>query len=76
MLVEAMVETHSFFHLLDLRELITLLKGVIGTLGVLTAAHERGLIDLIAALHSLRQTTFHVSPKLLASIAVKYRDKQ
>ena len=49
---------------------------VIGTLGVLTAAHECGLIDLITALDSLRQTSFHVSPKLLASIAVKYLDKQ
>jgi Predicted nucleic acid-binding protein, contains PIN domain len=49
---------------------------VIGTLGVLIAAHELDLIDLIAALDSLRQTSFHVSPKLLASIAVKYQDKQ
>ena len=48
---------------------------VIGTLGVLVAAHKLGLIDLIAALYSLRQTSFHISPKLLASIAVKYRDK-
>jgi len=46
---------------------------VIGTLGVLTAAHELDLVDLIAALNSLRQTSFHVSPKLLASIALKYR---
>jgi predicted nucleic acid-binding protein len=49
---------------------------VIGTLGVLTAAHELGMIDLIAALDSLRQTSFHISPKLLASIVLKYLDKQ
>ena len=46
---------------------------VIGTLGALAAAHERGLVDLLAAIDSLRQTTFHVSPKLLASIVLKYR---
>ena len=45
---------------------------VIGTLGVLVAAHERGLVDLLAAIDSLRQTTFHINPKLLASIVVKY----
>ena len=40
----------------------------IGTLGVLVAAHERGLIDLSATIIALRQTSFHSSPKLLASI--------
>ena len=40
----------------------------IGTLGVLAAAHERGLIDLSATIDALRQTSFHASPKLLASI--------
>jgi predicted nucleic acid-binding protein len=48
---------------------------VIGTLGVLAAAHERGLVDLTAAIDLLRQTTFHVSPKLLASILSKYQGK-
>src|SRR6266850_3697141 len=33
---------------------------VIGTLGVLVVAHERGLVDLTAAIDRLRQTTFHV----------------
>jgi predicted nucleic acid-binding protein len=46
---------------------------VIGTLGVLTAAHKLDLVDLISALNSLRQTSFHVNPKLLASIALTYR---
>ena len=40
----------------------------IGTLGVLVAAHKRGLIDLRATIDALRQTSFHASPKLLASI--------
>ena len=40
----------------------------IGTLGVLVVAHERGLTDLSSAIDALRQTSFHASPKLLASI--------
>ncbi len=48
---------------------------VIGTLGVLVAAHERRLVDLTAAIDLLRQTTFHVSPKLLAAILSKYQGK-
>ena len=40
----------------------------IGTLGVLVAAHERGLIDLSATINALRQTSFHANSKLLASI--------
>lgn len=41
---------------------------VIGTLGVLASAHERGLVDLAEAIDRLRQTNFHVSPKLLSMI--------
>jgi predicted nucleic acid-binding protein len=41
----------------------------IGTLGILVAAHNRGLIDLRATIDALRQTSFHASPKLLATIA-------
>lgn len=48
---------------------------VIGTLGVLATAHERGLLDLTEAIDLLRQTTFHVSPRLLASILSKYQSK-
>ena len=40
----------------------------IGTLGVLVAAHERGLINLSTSIDALRPTSFHASPKLLASI--------
>ena len=41
---------------------------VIGTLGVIVMAHERGLVDLSEAIDRLRRTTFHASPKLLATI--------
>jgi predicted nucleic acid-binding protein len=46
---------------------------VIGTVGVIASAHESGLLDLIGAFDRLRQTTFHVSPKLLAAILRKYQ---
>ncbi|HST22185.1 MAG TPA: DUF3368 domain-containing protein [Blastocatellia bacterium] len=46
---------------------------VIGTLGVIEAAHERRLLDLTETFDRLRQTTFHVSPKLLAAILQKYQ---
>src|SRR5438128_10278021 len=45
---------------------------VIGTLGVLGAAHEHGLVDLAEAIDRLRQTNFHASPKLLAAILEKF----
>ena len=48
---------------------------LIGVLGVLAAASERGLVDLTAAIDLLRQTTFHVSPKLLAALLSKYQSK-
>ena len=41
---------------------------VIGTLGVLVSARERGLVNLAEAIDRLRQTSFHASPKLLAMI--------
>jgi len=41
---------------------------VIGTIGVLVSAHERGFLDIHDSISRLRQTTFHVSPKLLASV--------
>ncbi|HST21601.1 MAG TPA: DUF3368 domain-containing protein [Blastocatellia bacterium] len=46
---------------------------VIGTLGVIAAAHEKGLLNLPETLDRLRQTTFHVSSKLLAAILQKYQ---
>jgi predicted nucleic acid-binding protein len=41
---------------------------VVGTLGVLLSAHERGFIDIHDSISRLRRTTFHVSPKLLAYV--------
>ncbi len=41
---------------------------VIGTVGVLREAAEMGLLDLHSAFDRLRQTSFHVSPAILASL--------
>ncbi len=46
---------------------------VIGTLGIIIAARERGLLNLTETFDRLRQTTFHVSSKLLAAILQKYQ---
>lgn len=47
---------------------------VIGTIGVLAFAHERGLLNLRDAIGRLQQTTFHLSPKLAASVLQKYEN--
>ena len=39
---------------------------VIGTIGVLREASEEGLLDLRIAVERLRQTSFHISPSILA----------
>jgi predicted nucleic acid-binding protein len=41
---------------------------VIGTIGVLREAAEMGLLDLRQAFDRLQQTSFHVSPMLLANL--------
>jgi predicted nucleic acid-binding protein len=41
---------------------------VIGTVGVLREAAERGLLDLRRAFERLSQTSFHISPAVLASL--------
>jgi predicted nucleic acid-binding protein len=41
---------------------------VIGTVGVLREAAEMGLLDLRSAFERLQQTSFHVSPAILASL--------
>lgn len=41
---------------------------IIGTVGVLREAAEEGLLDLRAAVERLRQTSFHISPAILASL--------
>jgi predicted nucleic acid-binding protein len=40
---------------------------VTGTLGVLAAAHRKGLLDFDNAIELLSNTTFYVSPRLLAT---------
>jgi len=45
---------------------------VIGVLGVLELAHERGLIELGAALGRLLKTSFFVSPALVRRLAAKH----
>jgi len=47
---------------------------VIGTMGVIASAHERGLLDLTSSITRLLQTTFHVSPKLLAALMQRYEN--
>jgi predicted nucleic acid-binding protein len=41
---------------------------VIGTIGVLREAADEGLIDLRSAIELLRQTSFHISPAVLAQL--------
>jgi predicted nucleic acid-binding protein len=41
---------------------------VIGTIGVLREAAEEGLLDLPTSIERLRQTSFHISPAILASL--------
>jgi predicted nucleic acid-binding protein len=41
---------------------------VIGTIGVLREAAAEGLLDLRTAIERLRQTSFHISPLILASL--------
>ena len=41
---------------------------VIGTIGVLREAADEGLLDLRISIERLRQTSFHISPILLAAL--------
>jgi predicted nucleic acid-binding protein len=41
---------------------------VIGTIGVLSEAAGEGLIDLRECLQRLRETSFHISPAILAQL--------
>jgi len=45
---------------------------VIGTLGVLAAAAERRLVDFAGAVARLKQTSFYVSPEVLAPLLRRY----
>lgn len=41
---------------------------VIGTVGVLREAADEGLLDLRTAVEKLRETSFHISPEILARL--------
>jgi predicted nucleic acid-binding protein len=41
---------------------------IIGTIGILREAAEEGLLDLRTSVERLRQTSFHISPVILASL--------
>jgi predicted nucleic acid-binding protein len=45
---------------------------VIGTLGVLAEAAERGLVDFPEAIARLKQTSFFVSPEVVAPLLKRY----
>jgi len=47
---------------------------IAGTLGVLTRAAQRGLIDLASALARLKRTNFHYRQELLDELLRKYGD--
>lgn len=48
---------------------------VTGTLGVLAAASDRGLVDLTAAIDKLRKTNFRYSPALLKAVLNRSRSQ-
>jgi predicted nucleic acid-binding protein len=48
---------------------------VIGTLGVLVEAVERGLTDFSDAMARLQQTSFYVSPEVLNHLLQRYSEK-
>jgi predicted nucleic acid-binding protein len=48
---------------------------VVGTLGLLDRAARRGLIDLAAALASLKETNFRYRPELLDALLAQHRDR-
>jgi predicted nucleic acid-binding protein len=48
---------------------------VIGTIGVLNEAAERGLIDLPTTIQRLQQTSFRASPNLLQSLLNRFKQQ-
>ena len=46
---------------------------IVGVLGILVSAAEKGLIDVTAAIERLQQTTFRVSPKLIQSLLQQHQ---
>lgn len=41
---------------------------IAGTINILESAHKRGMVDLATAFHSLQQTNFRISEKLVQEI--------
>lgn len=48
---------------------------IVGLLGILGSAAEKGKIDFSAAIERLQQTTFRASPKLIDSLLQQYQSK-
>lgn len=46
---------------------------IVGVLGILVSAAEKGLIDVTAAIERLQQTTFRASPKLIQSLLQQHQ---
>jgi predicted nucleic acid-binding protein len=57
------------------REAIARGIAVIGTLGVLDAAAERGMVDLPATLEHLRESGFRLAPSLIQTILHRHRGR-
>lgn len=48
----------------------------VGTLNLIDLADEQGLLDGVAALHDLRQTTFRAAPELLGRFELRMKAKR
>ncbi len=48
---------------------------IVGLLGILGSAAEKGRVDFSAAIERLQQTTFRASPKLIESLLQQYQSK-
>lgn len=61
---------------LEARRIATQLQlEIVGLLGILGSAAEKGRVDFSAAVERLQQTTFRASPKLIESLLQQYQSK-
>ncbi len=74
MIVVADTTPINYLILVEEIDVLTRLYGrvIIPHVGVLQEAAELGLLDLRIAFERLQQTTFHVSPALLARLLAKF----
>ena len=74
MIVVADTTPINYLILVEEIDVLTRLYGrvIIPYVGVLQEAAELGLLDLRIAFERLQQTTFHVSPALLARLLAKF----